>query len=131
MQRCHYSCLELADDTAYVLDLSVAHGQLRELRKQLATLERLVRELGEADRIELHFAGHRTRVVWRKRVVSEAVAVALQARAPEIGLFRPWSEWNARRAAKASKNAKGSAVKVLEVDEGGETAPPAADGDSP
>lgn len=115
MLRCHYTSLGLRDEDAQVLDLGAAHGLLRRTRKQLASLERLVTELSEADRQEVRGRDGTARLAWRKRVVSDDVAAAFQALAPGEPLFTPYLTWRARRAAKNGK-ASATAAAALGTD---------------
>lgn len=48
MARCYLTGVEIPLDQAFVLDLTVAHRVMRDLRERLATLERLTAQLGRA-----------------------------------------------------------------------------------
>jgi hypothetical protein len=97
MARCYVTGVGISLDEAFVLDLTVAHRVMRDLRERLATLERLTAQLGEKDRVEIRRrdgAGARTRL--DRRVVSKSVAAALAEACSDVELFIPWDQWRAR-----------------------------------
>ncbi len=97
MARCYLTGIEISLDDAFVLDLTVAHRLLRELRERVATLERLVAQLGEADRVQVRNRdGSGTVMRKDRRVVSHSMAQALSALASDRELFVRWTDWRAR-----------------------------------
>jgi hypothetical protein len=97
MARCYLSGVEIKLDDAFVLDLTVTHRVLRELKEQVATLERLIAQLGGIDRVSLPSRdGAGTYLRKDRRVVSRPVALALGAVSPDRELFLPWTVWRAR-----------------------------------
>lgn len=53
MPRCYVTGAEITRDDAFVLDLTAAHRTLRELKEKVATLERLVAQLGAGEAEEV------------------------------------------------------------------------------
>jgi hypothetical protein len=97
MARCYLTGVEIPLDEAFVLDLTTAHRALRELKEKVATLERLVAQLGGTDLVPIpNRRGAGTFLRKDRRVVSRAVALALAAGFPDRELFLPWTVWRAR-----------------------------------
>jgi hypothetical protein len=97
MARCYLTGVGIALDEAFVLDLSVAHRVMRDLRERLATLERLTSNLGEKDRVTIHQRGGAgTRERQDRRVVSKTVATALSEACADAELFVAWQVWRMR-----------------------------------
>lgn len=98
MARCFITGIELKLVESYVLDITVAHRALKELRQQAASLERLIQQLGQKDDTEV-FDRRKGEPAIRKdrRLVSRSVAEALSAACPQKKLFIEWSEWRSRR----------------------------------
>jgi len=95
MARCYLTGVEIALDEAFVLNLTVAHRVMRDLRERLATLERLTTQLGEKDRVIVRYRqGSHARQ--DRRVVSKSVAGALADACADGELFLPWAEWRRR-----------------------------------
>jgi hypothetical protein len=97
MARCYLTGVGISLDEAFVLDLTVAHRVLRDLRERLATLERLTAQLGEKDSVTIQrrgSSGSHTRQ--DRRVVSKSVATALSDACADAELFVPWGAWRTR-----------------------------------
>lgn len=102
MARCYLTGVGISLDEAFVLDLTVAHRVMRDLRERLATLERLTAQLGEKDRVTIrHRGGSGSHTRHDRRVVSKAVATALADACADADLFIPWGAWRARGRALA------------------------------
>jgi hypothetical protein len=99
MARCFITGVELKLEESYVLDITVAHRALRELRQQAASLERIIQQLGQRDDTEI-FDRKKGEPAIRKdrRLVSPSVAEALSAAYPQKKLFIQWTEWRSRRS---------------------------------
>lgn len=97
MARCYLTGVGIALEEAFVLDLTVAHRVMRELRERLATLERLTAQLGEKDRVTVRHRGAATPHIRQdRRIVSKSVATALAEACSDAELFVPWHAWRAR-----------------------------------
>lgn len=97
MARCYLTGVEIKLDDAFVLDLTTAHRTLRELKEKVATLERLIAQLGGTDRVPIpNRDGAGTYLRKDRRVISRSVALALGAVCPDRELFVPWTVWRAR-----------------------------------
>jgi len=95
MARCYLTGVEIALEDAFMLNLSIAHRVMRDLRERLATLERLTAQLGEKDRVTVRYRqGSHTRD--DRRVVSKSVAAALAEACADAELFLPFAEWRRR-----------------------------------
>lgn len=97
MARCYLTGVEIKLDDAFVLDLTVAHRTLRELKEKVTTLERLIAQLGGSDVVPIpsrRGAGAYLRK--DRRVVSKPVALALGAVCPDRELFLSWGIWHTR-----------------------------------
>lgn len=97
MARCYLTGVEIKLDDAFVLDLTTAHRTLRELKEKVATLERLIAQIGGTDRVPIpNRDGAGTYFRKDRRVVSRSVALALGAVCPDREIFLPWTVWRAR-----------------------------------
>jgi hypothetical protein len=97
MARCYLTGVEIKLDDAFVLDLTIAYRTVRELKEKVATLERLIAQLGRSDEVPIpDRGGTGTHLRKDRRVVSGPVAVALGAVCPDRELFLPWAVWHAR-----------------------------------
>lgn len=97
MAQCYLTGVEIQLEDAYILDLTTAHRTLRELKQKVATLERLIAQLGATDVVPVpNRAEAGTFLRKDRRLVSRAVALALGAVCPDRQLFLPWILWRAR-----------------------------------
>jgi len=98
MAGCFITGIELTLEESYMLDITVAHRALKELRRQAASLERLIQQLGQRDDAEV-FDRRNGQMTVRKdrRLVSPSVAQALSAAYPQKQLFIQWTEWRSRK----------------------------------
>lgn len=97
MAQCYLTGVEIQLEDAYILDLTTAHRTLRELKQKVATLERLIAQLGATDVVPVpNRAEGGTFLRKDRRVVSRSVALALGAVCPDRELFLPWRLWRAR-----------------------------------
>jgi hypothetical protein len=97
MARCYLTGVEITLDDAFVLNLTTAHRTLRELKEKVATLERLIAQLGGTDLVPIpNRGGAGTFLRKDRRVVSRPMALALAAICPDRCLFLPWTIWRAR-----------------------------------
>lgn len=97
MARCYLTGVGISLDEAFVLDLTIAHRVMRDLRERLATLERLTAQLGEKDPVTIrHRGGSGSHTRQDRRVVSSSVATALADACADAELFIPWQTWRAR-----------------------------------
>lgn len=97
MARCYLTGVGISLDEAFVLDLTVAHRVMRDLRERLTTLERLTAQLGEKDRVTIQRRGSSdSHTRQDRRVVSKSVATALSDACSDAELFTPWGAWRAR-----------------------------------
>ncbi|MFB3906042.1 MAG: hypothetical protein ACE15E_21570 [Acidobacteriota bacterium] len=98
MAKCYLTGVDLALTDAWVLDEGAARRALRDLRLKVATLERLLQELGQRDEVEAVDRESGSRFIRRdRRLVTVCVAKALSEGWPAITLFVPWPEWHERR----------------------------------
>jgi len=97
MARCYLTGVDVDLEDAFVLDLTVAHRTLRELRDRAATLERLITQLGGTDLVPIpNREGGAPWLRKDRRLVSRAMALALAAMAEDRDLFLRWADWRAR-----------------------------------
>lgn len=90
MARCYLTGVGISLDEAFVLDLTIAHRVVRDLRERLATLERLTAQLGEKDPVTIrHRGGAGSHTRQDRRLVSKAVATALADACADAELFIP------------------------------------------
>jgi len=97
MARCYLTGVDVPLEESYVLDLTAAHRALRELKEKVATLERLIAQLGPTDAVSIpNRAGGGVFLRKDRRVVSRSMAAALGAVSPDRDLFLPWAQWRGR-----------------------------------
>jgi hypothetical protein len=98
MAKCFITGVDLPIHEAYILDRMAANWALKDIREQLATLERLIENLGSMDDAEVFDVKKRETIIRHdRRLVTFAVAEALSAAYPKTKLFMPWKEWHLRR----------------------------------
>lgn len=91
--------IDIQLEDAYVLDRREANAVLRDLREKVKTLERLIVELGQFERVVLpHGRDGRPFTRLDSRLICFDIAKALSAVCPDKTLFIPWTEWKIRRA---------------------------------
>ena len=104
MMKCFMTGIDITLEKAYVLDLYVAYRALGEMRQKVATLERLISQLGGYDEVKVRDRKGEGLFTRRdRRLVCLSVAEALSATCPERRLFITWAEWRAKRAARRIK----------------------------
>jgi len=102
MAKCFITGVDLPLHEAYVLDRPAVHRALKDVRQQLATLERLLQQLGPHDDAEVYnVMRHETTIRRDRRLVIQAVAEVLSTAYPKEKLFLTWQEWRSRRPAMA------------------------------
>lgn len=98
MAKCFMTGVELSIDKTYLMDLAAAHRALKDLRQRVASMERMIEQLGVNNDVEKYDAQTRTMIVRKeRRLVCEAVANAMAAVYPEKGLFITFQEWRRRK----------------------------------
>jgi hypothetical protein len=96
MPKCFLTGVEIDLETAHMLDLSAARHLLRDLRQRVASLERLIDQLGKRDIVEVSSPGTGPRSRKDCRLISKTLAEALCSAFPERTLFIPWRVWRSR-----------------------------------
>lgn len=100
MAKCFFTGVEAPTKEMYVLDVSAAHRVLRDLRKRITVIERLVEQLGMKDDVELYDIRRRqSRTIRMFRMVSHRAAEVLAVAYPWQQLFVSWEEFRARLVA--------------------------------
>lgn len=89
--------VEVPIDETFVLDLAAAHRSLADLKQRLASIERIINQLGTNDDVERYDAQKRTTIFHKeRRLVCKAIAEAMSAVYPGKALFIPHREWRSR-----------------------------------
>lgn len=97
MAKCFFTGVEAPSKEMYVLDVPAAHRVLRDLRKRIAVIERLVEQLGMKDDVELYDIRRRqSRTIRMFRMVSRRAAEVLAVAYPWQQLFITWEEFKTR-----------------------------------
>jgi hypothetical protein len=98
MAKCFVTGVDLPLNNAYVLDIPAAYRALNDLRKQLASIDRLIQQLSPMDDAEVYDARKRETITRKeRRLVSPAVAEVLSAAYSKEKLFMSLDDWRARR----------------------------------
>ncbi len=104
MAKCFVTGVELKMSKAYVLDIYVARGVLRDMRQRVSALERLIQQLSPSDDEQVYDTKKQKQItVKNRRLVSPEVAKALCTASPEKHLFLLWTEWSAQKRALMAK----------------------------
>lgn len=97
MPKCFLTGVEVSFEDAFLLDSSAARHLLKDLKERIASLERMIEQLGAVDKVELpNPSSGQKRVRKDRRLVSQSVAEVLQSGFPEKCLFLTWRSWRSR-----------------------------------
>ena len=98
MPKCFFTGIDLRLEDASVLDRGGARRALRALKERVAALERLIRELGQFDTVEVYDAKTRgNKTCSQHRMIAPTIAAALAAGWPESPVFVNWRVYVSRR----------------------------------
>jgi len=99
MAKCFITGVDMSIHDAYMLDRTAANRAVKDIRQQLAALERLIEQLGSIDDAEVFdIRKHETVIRRDRRLVTSSVAATLSAAYPKEKLFITWEEWRLRRS---------------------------------
>lgn len=105
MIKCFYTGIKLNDDEAYVLDLVQAREALRELRNKAFAIEKIIKELGKIDEVEVFISKKGRKLIQRRRrLVSKQLALAFSDSSGGKNIFVCWSEWISMTSKKNKSN---------------------------
>ncbi len=107
MAKCFITGMEVPIEKTYLMNLGAANQALKDMRRRVASLERMIEQLGANDDVEKYDVRLRTMIGRReRRLVCETVANAMAAVYPEKNLFIAFQEWR-RRKEKISNSIRG------------------------
>ena len=96
MLKCFYTGIQLKEDEAYMLDIGEARRILRELKDRINAVEKLMKELGEVDEVEINSAAGKKIKQRRKRLICKQIALGFIDSYKGKNIFIKWSEWISR-----------------------------------
>lgn len=109
MARCYMTGVEFPLAEGFVLDPAAANRALRNFRKKIEEIQRLIDQLGQCDAVEIPNKLKRNVSRRYRRIVCQSVAEVLTAACPEGNLFLAWPEYRRRLPAPRSQGlAKGA-----------------------
>ncbi|MCL5031199.1 MAG: hypothetical protein M1480_19520 [Bacteroidetes bacterium] len=76
MIKCFYTGIQLKEDEAYVLDIGEARRIFRELKDRTNAIEKLIKELGEVDEVEINSRTGKKIRQRRRRLICKQIASA-------------------------------------------------------
>ncbi len=100
MIKCFYTGIQLKDSEAYVLDIGEARRLLRELKDTANAVEKLIKELGEVDEVEINSRTGKKIKQRRRRLICMQIASAFIDSYKGKNIFVKWSEWISRTSKK-------------------------------
>lgn len=97
MPKCFITGVEVALEESSLLDVSAARYLLRDLHQRVASLQRLIDQLGERDEVNTVNRNTGVKFVRRDhRLVSRSIAQAIAEAFPERNVFIEWTAYRAR-----------------------------------
>ena len=98
MAKCYLTGVEHATEELYILDITAARKAVRDMRRQIAAIEQMIRQLHGRDATEVYNPVRKKQTILRQfRLISPTVANALSAASPYAALFITWGEFKAQR----------------------------------